>query len=187
MNGRLSSFRRSATAISDAKLEEYKGECLTPTVKHGRGKIMVWGCFSIHGTGNLKRINGIMTGKMYREILKNHMTPHLQTLPPGTIFQHDNDPKHRSKVVKKYLESKKIKVLSWASQSPDLNPIENLWSLIKDEIANNPRKATSLDGLFTIIRSTWQAFPKDTLRNLVHSMSERCKAVIVNDGGHTKF
>ena len=72
-------------------------------------------------------------------------------------------------------------------QSPDLNPIENLWALIKVEISNNPQKATSLDRLFTIVKDTWEGFPKSKLRELVHSMPARCKAVIDNDGGHTKY
>ena len=90
-------FQKSQNAWVRRRVgEEFKAECVTPTVKHGGGKIMIWSCFSIHGTGKLKRIIGNMNGAMYREILKTYMTPHMQTLPRGTIFQHDNDPKHRS-------------------------------------------------------------------------------------------
>ncbi len=64
-----------------------------PTVKHGGGNIMLWGCFSAKGTGQLHRIKGTMDGAMYRQD---------QGIENGSwrIFQHDNDPKHTAKATK---------------------------------------------------------------------------------------
>ena len=60
--------------------EEYKGNCVLCTVKHGGGSVMVWGCMSATGTGNLQFIDVTMNANMYRDILKQSMTPCLQKL-----------------------------------------------------------------------------------------------------------
>ena len=48
---------------------EYNPKSTIPTVKHGGGNLMLWGCFSAKATGRLHRIEGRMNGAMYREIL----------------------------------------------------------------------------------------------------------------------
>ncbi len=71
--------------------EEYKNKCVLPTVKHGGGSVMVWGCMSAAGTGQLQFIEGTMNANMYCDILKQSMIPSLQRLGRRAVFQHDND------------------------------------------------------------------------------------------------
>uniref|UniRef100_A0AAY5KBR2 Transposase Tc1-like domain-containing protein n=1 Tax=Esox lucius TaxID=8010 RepID=A0AAY5KBR2_ESOLU len=69
--------------------EEYKDKCVLPTVKHGGGSVMVWGCMSAAGTGELQLIEGTM----YCDIFKQSMIPSLRRLGRRAVFQHDNAPK----------------------------------------------------------------------------------------------
>ena len=57
--------------------EEYKDKCVLPTVKHGGGSVMVWGCMSAAGTGVLQFIEGTMNSNMYCDILKQSIIPSL--------------------------------------------------------------------------------------------------------------
>lgn len=167
--------------------ETYAPCCMQPTVKFGGGHINVWGCFSAQGVESLYQINGIMTGAMYREILKNQMAPVLRRLGADFKFQQDNDPKHKSKVVQRYLSNAKFTVLDWPSQSPDLNPIENLWGQIKQQLRKLPVGPKSLDGIYAFVKREWESLERDYLLTLVHSMPSRIEAVIKNKGYATKY
>ena len=88
---------------------------------HDQKPINVWGCFSRNSVGNLHPVKSILTGTKYLKILIHHMVPSANRLnPEGLVFQQDNDPTHTSNVVKKHLQNKKIEVMSWPAQSPDL-------------------------------------------------------------------
>ncbi len=143
---------------------------------------MLLGCFSANGTGRLPRIEGRMDGAMYREILANNLLPSVRALKMchGWVFQHDNDPQ-----TKKLLRKKHFKVLEWPSQSPDLNPIENLWRELKLCFAQ--RQPQNLKDLEKTCIEEWAKIPAAVCANLVNNYRTRLTSVIVNKGFCTKY
>ena len=83
------------------------------TMKQSGGSIMLWGCFAAGGTGALHKIDGIMRRDNYVDILKQHLKSSVRKLNLGCkwVFQMDNDHKHTSKVLAKWLKDNKVKVL----------------------------------------------------------------------------
>ncbi len=135
--------------------EEYKDKCVLPTVKHGGGSVMVWGCMSAAGTGELQFIEGTMNANMYCDILK-------QRLGRRPVFQHDNDPKHTSKMTTALLKKLRVKVMDWPSMSPDLNPIEHLWGILKRKVEE--RKVSNIHQLCDVVMEEWKRTPVATVK-----------------------
>ena len=96
------------------------------------------------------------------------------------IFQDDNDPKHRSKKTLKWKINNKIKSLKWPSCSPDLNPIENVWELLKKKVAKT--KTNTKIEFINCIKSEWNDIKMEIINNLIDSMPNRIQKVINNKG-----
>ena len=156
------------------------------TVKHGGGNIKIWGCFSFRGVGPLFWIQETMTKEIYRDILENVMLPYARSnMGEGWKFQQDNDPKHTAKIVREWLDYNQVPVIDWPSQSPDLNPIEHLWSELKKALPRE--KITNKKNLWLEVQKAWYNLPKQICENLVFSMNRRCREVIKNKGRATKY
>ena len=92
----------------NAKRHIWRKPATIPTVKHGGGSIMLWGCFSAAGTGRLVKFEGNMNGAKYREIFDENLLQSAQDLRlgPRFTFQNDNYPKHTAKTTQECLQDK---------------------------------------------------------------------------------
>ena len=169
-----------------------KGEACKPentiqTVKYRGGSIMLWGCFAAGGTGALHKIDGIMRKEHYVEILKQHLKTSRRKLKLGRkwVFQMDNDTKHTAKLVTKWIKDNKVNFLQWPSQSPDLNPIENLWAELKRHV--QARRPTNLAQLHQFCQEEWAKIPANYCEKLVEGYPKRLTQVIQFKGNGTKY
>ena len=128
-----------------------------------------------------------MRKEHYHNILRNQMIPSARGLffDDDWIYQQDNDPKHTAGINQRYLRNKGVIVMDWPAQSPDLNPIENLWNELDRRLKN--RMCNSEDELFQVLKDGWDSLPAEYLESLVDSMPRRCNAVIQARGNGTKY
>jgi hypothetical protein len=160
------------------------------TIKFGGGYVMIWGCMTTAGVGLMCRIEGKMDAELYEEILEDHVFQTLEYYDLDSsnfIFQQDNDPKHTSKRAKKWFEDHEVQLLDWPAQSPDLNPIEHLWHILKMHLQQYENPPKGIQELWERVQEEWEKIPKEECVNLINSMPRRIKAVLKAKGGHTKY
>jgi len=158
-------------------------------VKHPT-KVMVWAMVSDKGTSRLHICEGMMNAIKYRDVLDTRVLPQLKQWFPALdncVFMQDKAPCHTAKLCMKFLEQKHVTVLDWPGNSPDLNPIENVWGYLKQLLAEH--NLTTRHDLINKIIHIW--FHDDRIKKMVQnsimSMPNRIQQVISAKGGHTTY
>ncbi|CAF1253034.1 unnamed protein product [Rotaria sordida] len=139
-------FRNTIRRWSKYAQEEKK------RISKNKQKIMVWGAFSIKGQISCYSFRTTMDGPLYIDILRKHLLSGARKqFGRRWRYQQDNDPKHTSRIAKQFLEDEVPEVIDWPSNSLDLNPIENMWSILKRHVEK--RKPSNIRELDKTLKS----------------------------------
>lgn len=179
-------FGSPATFVRRPKGERFNARYTIRTTKHSP-KVMVWGSFSYAGRGSLYFVDQGQTvnAEEYKKILTSKV-PITMRIHNCQIFQQDSAPAHTAKSVRQWFTSNGIQVLEWPGNSPDLNPIENLWQVLKQSVRR--RHPKNMNELKHCIKQAWCLdISRELCENLIRSMPNRCKTVIQSKGHITKY
>ena len=153
-------------------------------------KVNMWGCFCANGVGYCYIFNENMDAKLLKRIFSSgHLIESAEDrglMNEGQWwFLQDNDPKHKSKEVQKWLHDHGISCIDFPPLSPDLNPIEYVWADMARRIEKH--QCATMEELQDRVESEWKETSVEYLQKLVASMPARCQAVVDAEGGHTKY
>jgi hypothetical protein len=150
-------------------------------------RVMVWGGIAFGYKSPLIRIDGIENAEKYINMLtESQMIPILNSLygEMGWVFQDDGASPHRAKITKKWFANSCLNVanggLPWPANSPDLNPIEQMWAILKRAISREG--CTTPEELFRRAEAAWNAISQDSIDAMVQSYQTRIQAVLALQG-----
>ena len=161
---------------------------LKPRAKHPI-KVHVWGGISKKGATAVCIFEGTMDAVLYCEILQRTLLPFIaEKYPPPCThrFIQDNDPKHVSRLVQEFYSSNGINWWKTPPESPDMNPIENLWHEMK-EFLRREIKATTKDQLVNGIRQFWMTVDAAKCCRYIRHLKKVLPKVIEVEGHATGY
>ena len=135
-----------------------------------------------------------MNAENYTQFLDDHFfkwyKAQSRSFKITSIFMHGNCPSHAARYTTEYLLKKGIKnewIMTWPSQSPYINPIENLWSKAKRERYPGDQQYKSKAEVWDAIQRICAALRPHDILNLTQSMDDRLCKVVQNNGGYIKM
>ena len=158
---------------------------LKPRPKHPV-KVHIWGAISPRGASQLVIFSGIMTAIRYCLILEAALLPFLEDVFPGHRFQQDNDPKHCANYTREFLSEKNVNWWSTPPESPDLNPIENVWASLKHYLRHD-YKPKDLDSLISGILKLWESLTPSTCQRYINHLHKVMPVVVAVNGAASGY
>ena len=136
--------------------------------------------------GNYDFVSENLKATGYIDLLSRNLQESIVKMEVSDpIFQQDNAPCHKAKTTMDYFNVNSIVLMDWPPQSPDLNPIENVWGYVKQELKKySPKNIQELKGNISKILSE---IPSAFFEKLIKSMHGRCLAVIKAKGCHINY
>lgn len=153
-------------------------------------KQMFWACFSAYGVSPLHPCDGNINTAKYIGILESNLLPQASAWYEdftSWTFMQDNAPCHVSKTTKKWIHDHGFQVMEWPPNSPDLNPIENMWGVLKQKLLAIPSQSKA--ELIENAKKIWLENPaiKSVCKSLTESMPKRVASVIKSKGRAIKY
>jgi hypothetical protein len=153
---------------------------------------MVWSCFWAGDLGPLVFIDGNMNQESYIDVLSQYYIPWVLDLYKNEdkmfTFQEDNATCHTGAYAKWWKRSHSMNVMEkWPAQSPDLNPIEHVWSELARKLRRRKNLIYNTEDLRRELLLAWENIDVEFTAKLIESMPRRCQAVIDSKGDVTKY
>ena len=160
---------------------------------HGKTRLVF-----VTGTTGHKKVYHNRKGKMsgvgaeeFQDIMRDSLMPDAQQLAAAAgvgsfTWLIDNAPAHSATSTKQFLTSEGISYCkNWPANSPDLNPIENVWAWMKNKVYR--KHYISLADLKRAVVAAWAELPNSMCRNLMHSLQRRKALCLERNGGYTGY
>ncbi len=123
--------------------------------------VMIWAAMSSAGVGPLCFLKSTVNAAIYQEFLE-----HFHAYEDADfIFQQDLAPAHTAKGTKSWFNDHGVTVLDWPANSPDLNPIENLWGIVKRKMRDT--RPNNGDELKATVKETWASITPQQCHKLI--------------------